>query len=1235
LHRIASPDGVEEVPAFVDLGQSPGDIAVLSAADTDLGCLAAAARLRADGAPSLRLAHLLRLGHPAAIDLHAERVLAHARLVVVRLLGGIGYWRYGVDRLSAMAREGGPMLALLAGDGREDPELARLSTIAPDALARLAACLDAGGVDNAGRFLEVAADAIAGRIPTATATPLPRVGPFGAGDHPGPTVAILFYRALALAGTTAPVSALADGLAAAGLSPDPIFLPGLKDAEARAFLAERFARRPPDAIVNLTGFAVADPTGDHPVDRADVAVFQAVIAGGARADWTAGARGLGPRDLIMAIGLPELDGRLAGPAIGFKEPAGRDPATECDLVTLVADPEGVAETVARVAAQVRLRHTAPSGRRVAVMVGSYPTREGRLGNGVGIDTPASVAAVLALLAEAGYATGAARPRDGREVMARFGRGPTPAHPTRRPRLTWPVAAYRAAFAALPDAARAAVTARWGAPEDDPSVVAGADGPAFALPGFQVGAQLVLAQPSRGYDVDPGISRHDPALVPPHGYLAVYLFLRHGFDAHAIVHVGKHGTLEWLPGKATALSAACWPRALAGGLPVVYPFIVNDPGEGTQAKRRLGAVVVDHLTPPFAKGGGDPELARLERLIDEWHEAARLDPRRTEPLLAEIRDRVRRGGLGLDLGVDPDAPPDQWLGPLDAFICRLKETQIRDGLHVFGEAIDPMRADRTVAALVRAPRGAAMGDMALTAALAADLGLDPDPAGSDLAEAWTGPRPPALEDVAGDPWRSTGDTVERLEALALDLVAGRRTADESWHRTRAVLARVATTVRPALMASPAAERAALLAALDGRRVAPGPSGAPTRGRVDVLPTGRNFHALDARGMPTPTAWALAWRSTQLLVEAHAQETGDWPRRMAITAWGTSAMRTGGDDTAQVLALLGVRPVWEPGTGRVVDLEVMPPGLLDRPRVDVTVRISGFFRDAFPGLVALMDRAVRLVAGLDEPADVNPLAAAVAEDRARSIAAGLDPASASARAAARVWGAKPGSYGAGLHVPIDEGAWRTTEELAEVFLDWSQWAYVGDGDGGIAEGAADRAGLARQLGRLDAVVHAQDNREHDILDSDDYWQFAGGLTVAARVLSGRTPAVWHLDHSHPERPSPAPLAREIARVLRGRAINPTWIAGVKRHGWKGAIEMAATVDYLFAFQATTGLVADHHFELLADAYLGDPDTDAFLRDANPAARDEMRRRFQEAIDRGLWRPRSNRLVDLIHGREARAA
>ena len=1241
MHLLAAqPGAIADGTEAVDLAQTPGDIVVLSAADTELSLLAQArGRVSDDGFPSLRLASLLHLGHNMSVDLYVETVVSHAKLVVVRLLGGRGYWPYGVDEILRTCRDGKIPVAILPGDDQPDAELAALSTVSPDAHHRLWQYAVHGGPDNALDFLRYAAFLSGFETDWLEPRPLVRAGLYWPGlESPeletvktewrdgASTAAVVFYRALVQAGNTRVIDALIDGLRLKGLNPLPVFASSLKDPVVAATIGEIFQTAPPDVILNATGFAVSVPGAERTLSPFDVTagdgpgpvVMQVVFSGGNEAGWRDSTRGLGARDIAMNVALPEVDGRVFSRAVSFKGANRRDELSETDIVEYEPVGDRVDFVCEMASNWAELRRKSPESRRLALILANYPNRDGRIGNGVGLDTPAGAVKVLEALKDEGYRVEDI-PADGDSLIARMMDGPTNDFndlANRTVTETLSMADYQLFLGCLPKALQDAVSGRWGAPETDPFFRPGeVDCGHFAVSAFRLGNIAVCLQPARGYNIDPKATYHDPDLVPPHNYLAFYAWVRREFAADAVCHLGKHGNLEWLPGKALALSADCWPEAALGPMPNIYPFIVNDPGEGAQAKRRAGAVIVDHLTPPLTRAESYGPLKDLEQLVDEYYEASGVDPRRLKVLTRDILELCRTSGLDQDCGITDGEDETASLAKLDNYLCELKEMQIRDGLHVFGVSPEGRLLDDLLVALVRVPRGANdPGDQSLHRALADDLKLDFDPLDCVLGEPWSGPKPGVL--AGGGPWRTIGDTVERLEELAARLVSGETSPKPGWTATAAVLDTLDAAIRPAVVASGEAEIEGLLKGFDGGFVEPGPSGAPTRGRPDVLPTGRNFYSIDTRTVPTPAAWTLGWKSASLLVERHMQDHGSWPRTMALSAWGTSNMRTGGDDIAQGLALLGVKPEWDSASRRVIGFEILPTSVLGRPRVDVTLRVSGFFRDAFPGLIDLFDSATRAVAALDEPEADNPLAARVLEDRVSLIASGVAEDDADMRAGFRVFGSKPGAYGAGLQALIDEKGWQTDADLARAYVAWGGYAY-----GSGAEGAAQHGLFEQRLKGVEAVIQNQDNREHDVLDSDDYYQFEGGVTVAVRTLSGAQPAVYHNDHSRPERPRIATLEEEVARVVRARVVNPKWIAGVMRHGYKGAFEMAATVDYLFAFAATARCVRDHHFDAVFDAYLGDEDVCAFLEDHNPAALREMSERLLEAQARGLWRPRLN--------------
>ena len=1222
MHLLAAtPGAIDDGQEPVDLGQNPADLIFISAADTELASLSEA-RSEMSNPPSLRLANLTHLQHPMSVDLHLDNCATKSRLVIARVLGGTGYWKYGAEQYAARCHEADVPLALLPGDDKPDTELRRLSTITDEDYDALWAYLVEGGPENSTNFLRYARAMLTNSEKPAGATPLLRAGVYWPGSGIAdietartswqadqPVVPLIFYRALVQGAGLNPINRLVRSLLRAGLNPLPIFVASLKDPVSVATLEHLFAAAQPSVILNCTSFAVGSPhAGDNSptnplsMPAANAApVFQVVLAGSSEEAWSEGLNGLSARDIAMNVALPEVDGRILSRAISFKGEAYFDEATECPIATYRAQGDRV-EFVAQLTAKwAALRHTTEVDRRVALVLANYPNKDGRLANGVGLDTPAATVHVLRLLDEAGYQT-TNIPTDSDALMQAILSGPTnwlTDRAERRGGVQMSLTDYQTAYAQLPWEMRDAMETRWGLPEADPFYTPDKGNCGyFSLSILQFGNVVVGVQPARGYNIDPTETYHSPDLIPPHNYLAFYFWLRHQFGALAIVHMGKHGNLEWLPGKALALSQTCWPEAVFGPTPHIYPFIVNDPGEGTQAKRRAQAVIIDHLTPPLTRAETYGPLRDLEALVDEYYEAAGVDPRRIEHLRREILTLSSATGLDKDVGMKGE-DDDTDLSKLDAYLCELKEAQIRDGLHIFGQSPEGELERDLAIALARVPRGEGKGgDASLIRAIARDLELNFDPLDCDMASP-TSEKPDILSNLTTDPWRSLGDTVERLELFAQHLLCDDGAAAPG-PQTTAVLHEISTRIRPAITACGPDEGTGLLTALKGQFVAPAPSGAPTRGRLDTLPTGRNFFSVDSRAVPTPTAWALGWKSANMLIEKHLQTHGDWPRSMLLTAWGTANMRTGGDDIAQALALMGVKPKWDSANRRVTGFEILPQGVLGRPRVDVTLRISGFFRDAFPQLIALVDSAARAVMALDEPEDLNPAAA-----RARAEGA-----------QARVYGSKPGAYGAGLQALIDERLWNDKADLAEAYLTWGSYAY-----GAQDEGRADRSGFEQRLRQAEAIVQNQDNREHDLLDSDDYYQFEGGAAAAINTLQGQDRPIYHNDHSRPERPVIRTLDEEISRVVRSRVVNPKWINGIKRHGYKGAFEIAATVDYLFAFAATTGAVQNHHFDLVEAAFLEDEETRDFIETHNAPALREIAERLQEAVDRGLWAPRSN--------------
>ncbi|MDN3555482.1 cobaltochelatase subunit CobN [Halomonas maura] len=1304
MHLFAAkPGGFVDDEGIVDLQQAPAEVVILSAADSSLSALAQAVERLGDDYPSVRLANWMNLVKPAAYDLYEDRVLEHARLVIVSLLGGSAYWRYGHERLLAWAAaDSTRRLILVPGCDAPDDALLEASSVSFDAAYRVWRYLREGGADNAEQLLRfVAAECLdAEGLQQGPGTPLawrePRAIPSAllylpdaAGDGRNATLAewrkasdpsrpvclLLFYRSHLQGANTAVLDGLIAALEAEGLAPLAVAVSSLKEEACVAFVDHLIEQTGAGLVVNTTGFSVnrepdegevaGGALGEERYEELDSlfvgrpVVLQAILASSPEEDWRDKAAGLHSRDVAMQVVLPEMDGRVITRAVGFKAESHYSERCQLSVTRHRLHPERAAFVAALARRYARLRHTPNADKRLALVLANYPARDGRIGNGVGLDTPASTVQLLRALEDAGYPL-ADRPVDGDELIRRLQGSVTNDPQSLAWRGSWQSLAvddYLAWFRTLPDSLQEAVWRRWGAPEDDPKHRQGR----LLIAGIRLGETFVGIQPARDIDTglddapdaDPTRSYHDTELVPPHSYLAFYLWLREHYRVDAVIHVGKHGNLEWLPGKSTALSAECWPDVALGPLPHFYPFIVNDPGEGAQAKRRSQAVIIDHLMPPLARAELYGDLAELESLTDEYYQALGMDPRREALLRERILDHLKRTGIDAELSQSAANADDacqgddeRLLNELDTYLCDIKEAQIRHGLHVLGTLPPADKRAATLVAILRLPRGEGPERQGLLHALADDLGLrEPDGKGIRFdplaagAEPWPGPRPAALMDLSDAPWRSAADTRERLEKLAERLVEDHVLASgvvpasgdlEALARDYPATAALCRHARDGLWAAMrhGAEReiGALLDGLDGRCVPPGPSGAPSRGRLDVLPTGRNFFSVDNRAVPSPAAWSLGEASAQAFVERYLQDHGDYPRRLGLSIWGTATMRTGGDDIAQALALMGVRPIWSLGSQRVVDVEVIPSMLLGRPRVDVTLRVSGFFRDAFPHVIRLFDAAVRAVADYHEPGNGNTIRAAVEARRDELEAAGLSPEAAEREAGYRVFGSRPGEYGTGLNRLIDGRGWDDASELAEAYLAAGAYAY-----GQFPEsGAGARRAFERQLGGLQAVMHNQDNREHDILDSSTYYAFQGGMANAGRALGGEAPAVYHADHANPARPRIRTLKEELARVIRSRVLNPKWIEAMREHGYKGAFEMAATVDTLFAYDATTELVADYQYAQVTDALVLDEANQRFLREHNAAALEEMAERLLEAVQRGLWEDAGERgtaLQDLL--------
>uniref|UniRef100_A0AAU2JVH4 Cobaltochelatase subunit CobN n=1 Tax=Streptomyces sp. NBC_00049 TaxID=2903617 RepID=A0AAU2JVH4_9ACTN len=1177
-------------------------ILLLSTSDTDL--LSARAANTADGPVPYRFANPSRL----PLD-DLPGLLDGVDLVVVRLLGGLRAWQDGLDVLLAPGQT--RPVVVLTGEQAPDAQLMEASTVPIGIAAEAHGYLAHGGPANLDQLARFLSDTVLltghGFEPPAAS---PTWGPLErtAQQTAGPQVAVLYYRAHQMSGNTAFVHTLCEAIEAKGARALPLYVSSLRTPEPELLQALESA----DAIITTvlaaggTRPATASAGGDDEswdagaLASLGVPILQALCLTGSRSTWEENDEGLSPLDAATQVAVPEFDGRLITVPFSFKE------LDEDGLPAYVADPERAARVAGIAVRHARLRHIDRRDKKIALVLSAYPTKHSRIGNAVGLDTPASAVELLRTLIAEGYDFGPVPEIPGlvsgdgdeliRALIEAGGHDQdwlTEEQLARNP-VRIPAADYKRWFAELPAELRESVEQHWGEAPGNMFVDRSANPEGdIVLAALRRGNLLILIQPPRGFGENPIAIYHDPDLPPSHHYLAAYRWIQAGtqdggFGADAMIHLGKHGNLEWLPGKNAGLSAACAPDAALGDLPLIYPFLVNDPGEGTQAKRRVHATLVDHLVPPMARAESYGDIARLEQHLDEYAQISAMDPAKLPAIRAQIWTLIQAAKLHHDLGLEErpdDEGFDDFLLHVDGWLCEVKDAQIRDGLHVLGGAPTGEARVNLVLAILRARQ--IWGGTTALPGLREALGLDesaPTRTSADAIEEQARALVQAMEDANWSP-----DAVAPVtSAYSADVTAVMDFA------AREVVPRLAGTTD---------EIAHVVSALDGRFVPAGPSGSPLRGLVNVLPTGRNFYSVDPKAVPSRLAWETGQALAESLLTRYRTDNGEWPASVGLSLWGTSAMRTSGDDVAEALSLLGIRPVWDEASRRVTGLEAIPLDELGRPRIDVTLRISGFFRDAFPHVIGLLDDAVRLAASLDEPADQNYIRAHAQAD--------LSLHGDERRATTRIFGSRPGTYGAGILQLIDSRDWRTDADLAEVYTVWGGYAY-----GRGLEGRPAREEMETAYKRITVAAKNTDTREHDIADSDDYFQYHGGMVATVRALRGTAPEAYIGDSTRPETVKTRTLVEETSRVFRARVVNPKWIEAMRRHGYKGAFELAATVDYLFGYDATTGVIADWMYDKLTETYVLDPENRAFLEEANPWALHGIAERLLEAESRGMW-------------------
>ncbi len=1216
----------------------------LTTADTEILATAKATEFLPEGFPEVRCANPTKLEAPCAFF---EETLPEAGVVMVRLLGGRRAWPEGLEELRRRCGELGVPLLAFGGEAEPDAELTTLSTAPSGTMAEAFEYLRHGGVGNTANLLRFLADTLLvegyGFEPPRSTPELgiyhPRL-PEGSSlddllalhDPDRPTVGVVFYRTHWMSGNTAFVDALVDALERAGADALPVYCYSLRADEGGEVPALDVMEGRVDCLVTTVlasgGSNAADARkAGSPEDWLEwevpaleslgVPVVQGICTTSSREAWLESDAGLSPLDTAWQVAIPEFDGRIVGVPFSFKERLDADSPVGASLTFYGADPERTQRLAGLATRFARLGRIPNTGKKVAVLLSNYPTKHSRVGNAVGLDTPASAIGLLGAMREAGYRVDGVPEEGDALIHALINAGGHDLEFLTEEQLRGAVGRldarrYAEWFVRLPEDLRRGVEEHWGPPPGELYV----DGGEFVVAGLRFGNVFVGIQPPRGFGENPIAIYHDPDLPPTHHYLAAYWWVIEEFGADAVVHLGKHGTLEWLPGKSLGLSPSCAPDAALRDVPLFYPFVVNDPGEGTQAKRRAHATVVDHLIPPMTRAETYDDLARLEQLLDEYYQVETLDPSKLPAIRVRIWETLRDAELHRDLGVE-EQPEEfgDFLNHVDGYLCEIKDLPIRGGLHTLGVTPEGEALRHLVASILRLGTGEVPG---LRRAVGAAYGLDERALSENGGTRIEAPAELVARFPAAAPSVTASDLLDRLEEATQALLLGME--ERGWEASAAgavceevlgfadegvvrSLRFAAEEVVPRLSRTPE-EMGNLLRGLEGGYVPAGPSGSPTRGMVNVLPTGRNFYSVDPKALPSALSWEVGQGLADDLLRRYLEEEGRYPETVGIVVWGTAAMRTQGDDIAEILALLGVRPVWNEESRRVTGLELIPLEELGRPRIDVTVRISGFFRDAFPNLISLVDEAVRTVAALKlEPDEMNYVKKHATEEKKD----GADDR----RATTRIFGSKPGAYGAGLLPLMDARNWRSDEDLAEVYAVWGGYAY-----GKGLDGVEARGEMEANLRRTEVAVKNIDNREHDLFDSDDYFQYHGGMIAAVRALTGKDPKAYIGDSADPSRVKTRDLSEEARRVFRSRVANPKWISAMQRHGYKGAFELSATVDYLFGYDVTANVVEDWMYRDVTRKYVLDEGVREFMQESNPWALRAISERLLEAAERGLW-------------------
>lgn len=1044
-------------------------------------------------------------------------------------------------------------------------------------------------------------------------------------DPAKPTIGLWFFQTYWVNGNLAHVDALIREIEKRGANTLPVFSMRFKDTV--------LCNRGSDEVIRTYFMGDAGPRIDTLISAMsmsmtltspgyrdlfpalNVPVLQAMVSSAPYAVWKESAQGMSVMDVTFQAAQPEFDGNLICMPVATREEDTVDPVTGALLPRLAPIPDRVEAFVSLALNWAKLRRTPNADKRIAIVFHHYPPRNDRIGCAAGLDSFASVKHLLDRMGDEGYridrrfAGGDELANELLQRMTCDRRWLTPDQLAARSEASADRDCYMPWHEALPEAIRRKMTENWG--EMPGSLFVHEDRLHFA--GMLNGNVFLTIQPPRGYLENTEAILHDLYLSPPHHYLAHYRWIKEVFKADAVMHVGKHGSLEWLPGKALGLSEECYPDLSIMDLPNVYPYIINDPSEGTQAKRRSYCCIIDHLTPVYTNADLYEDLTEVDRALNNYADAVQHDPGKLPTLAELLWDAVERADLHHDLSITRE----EALGEVDAFVARLhahlselSDTMVADGLHIMGITPEGDRLAEFLTQLVRLPNGDVPS---LREEVLAAEGYAYD----DLLARRGAKVPGAASETGGQLIAGAHETARRLiGALAErafdpssvpDLVAEH--CGGSHPRVGEALRYVAEILVPNIRRV-TEEIDASLRAFSGGFVPSGPSGAPTRGQADILPTGRNFYSLDPRIIPSPGAWEVGKALGDALLERYHREEGKYPESVGIILWGGPTMRSKGDDVAEILYLLGVRPVWQ-ANGIVTGLEVVPAAELGRPRIDVVPRISGFFRDAFPNLVELIDEAIRIVAALKETPESNFIRRNVLKDMEELRQNGMSEDSAWRQATLRVFGCPPGTYGAGVAELVESKQWQTKEDLGNIYIRYSAHAY-----GRGVYGAQDPQLFRTHLARMDVTVKNEDSREYDMMSCTDFYNYYGGLIAAVSTVRGAMPLALVGDSSDPKRVVLRTTQEEAKHVLRARLLNPKWLEGLKRHGYKGAGDISKVLDIIIGWDATAEVMEDWMYERVAGKYALDPEMQAWLKEVNPYALQNILDKLLETIQRGMW-------------------